>query len=61
MDNMVLKGDFMGLNPSSFALVFSQQKFVDDYIVMGEASMRNVRSINKALVDYGMASSQIIN
>ena len=61
MDNMVLKGDFVGLNPSSIALVFSHQQFVDDSIVMGEASVKNARNIKKALVDYANVSSQIIN
>ncbi len=58
---MVVKGEFFGLSPSSSALVCSHQQFVDDSIVMGEASVRNARNIEKALIDYGDASSQIIS
>lgn len=61
VNNMVVKGEFVGLNPSSSTLVCSRQQFVDISIVMGEASVRNVRNIKKALSDYGMATSQIIN
>ena len=61
MNNMVVKGDFVGLNPSSFALVCSHQQFVDDSIVMGEALVRNTRNIKKSLSDYGMTTGQIIN
>ena len=43
VDGLVLKGDFMGLNPSSSTLVCSHQQFVDDSIVMGEASVKNAR------------------
>lgn len=50
---MVLNGDFVGLNPSSLALVCYHQQFVDDSIVMGEASVKNARRLKKALVDYG--------
>ena len=61
VDNMVLKGDFVGLNPSSSTLIFSHQKFVDDSIVMGEASMRNARNTKRALTNYSEATSQSIN
>ena len=61
VDDMVLKGDFLGLNPSSSTLVCSHQQFVDESIVMGEASMKNARNIKKALVDYGYAIVHIIN
>lgn len=60
-DHMVLKGDFVGLNPSSLTLVCSHQQFFDDSIVIGEASVKNARSIKKALVDYGNATGQLIN
>ena len=56
-----MKGDFVGLNPSSSSLICSHQQFFDDYIVMGEASVRIARKIKKSLVDYGNASGQIIN
>lgn len=58
---MVCKGDFVGLYPSSSALVCLHQQFVDDSVVMGEASVRNARNIKKALIDYGDASGQLIN
>ena len=58
---MVVKGDFVGLSPSSSALVCLHQQFVDDFIVMGEASVRNARNIKKALIDYGDATGQTIN
>ena len=61
MNNMMVKGDFVGLSPSSSALVCSHQQFVDDSIVMGEASVRNARNIKKALIDYGEATGQSIN
>ena len=61
VNNMVVKGDFVGLNPSSSTLVCSHQQFVDYSIIMGEASVRNARNIKKALIDYGMATSQTIN
>ena len=61
MSNMVVKGDFVGLSPSSSTLVFSHQQFVDDSIVMGEASVRNARNIKSALTDHGEATGQSIN
>ena len=61
MNNMVVKGDFVGLSPSSSTLVCSHQQFVDDSIVMGEASVRNARNIKRDLFDYGEATSQSIN
>ena len=61
VDNMVLKGEFLDLNTSSSILVCSHQQFVDNSIVMGEASVKNARNIKKALVDYGNATGQIIN
>ena len=60
-DMLVLNGDFVGLNPSSSALVCSHQQLVDDSIVMGEASIKNARRLKKALVDYGDATGQSIN
>ena len=54
-------GEYMCLNPSSKALICSHQQFVDDSIVMGEASVRNARDIKMALEDYGKASGQFIN
>ena len=56
VDNIVLKGDFVGLNPSSSALVCSHQQFFYESIVMGETLMKNARNIKKALVDYGNAT-----
>ena len=53
--------DFVGLNPSSTALICSHQQFVADSIVMGEASVRNARNIKRALKDYGQAMGQMIN
>ena len=61
MEKMVNVGDFFGLKPSSKELIRLHQQFVDDSIVMGEASVRNVRNIKKALEDYGQALGQIIN
>ena len=58
---MVLKGYFVVLNPSSSTLVYSHQQFVDDSIVMGEALVKNARTLEKALVDYGSATGQLIN
>ena len=54
-------GDFFGLKPSSKELIFLHQQFVDDSIVMGEASVRNARNIKMALKDYGKSLGQIIN
>ena len=51
----------MSLNPSSSTLVCSHQQFVDDSIVMGEASVKNARILKKSLVDYGSATGQLIN
>ena len=61
VNNIVVKGDIISLNPSSSSLVCSHQQFVDDSIVMGEASMRNARKIKKTLSEYGMTIGQIIN
>ena len=51
----------MGLNPSSKALICSHQQFVDDSIVMVEASVRNARNVKMAMEDYGQALGQVIN
>ena len=61
IDGLVFKGDFVGLYPSSFALVCSHQQFVDDSIVMGEASVKSYRILKRALEDYGLATGQLIN
>ena len=61
VEKMVMMGDFVGLNPSSTALIFLHQQFVDDSIIMGEASVRNARNIKRALEDYGKALGQVIN
>ena len=61
IDVLVLRGDFVGLYPSSSALVCSHQQFVDDSIVMGEALVKNARILKRALEDYSLASSQLIN
>ena len=61
VEKMVTLGEFVGLGPSFKNLTFSRQRFLDDSIVMGEASVRNARNIKKALEDYGQASGQIIN
>ena len=57
VDNMVLKGDFVDLNPFSTALVCSHQQFVDDFIIMGESSVKNAKILKKALGDYGSTTS----
>ena len=50
-----------GQKPSSKELISLHQQFLDDSIVMGEASVRNARNIKNALEDYGQASGQTIN
>ena len=61
VDNIVLKGDFVGLNPSLLVLVCSHQQFIDDSIVMGEASVKNARILKRDLEDYSLAFGQLIN
>ena len=58
---LVHKGDFIGLKPSSKNQIYSHQQFVDDSILMGEASIKNAKIIKKALNDYGQATGQLIN
>ena len=58
--NMVMKGDFVGLNPSSFALIFSCQQFVDDSIVMGEASIRMLGILKKLWLTMGMLLAKLL-
>lgn len=52
---MVTLCEFVGLRPSSKNLTLSHQQFLDDFIVMGEDSIRNARNIKKAIEDYGQA------
>ena len=61
VEKKVFLGDFVELTLSSKDLTCSHQKIVDDSIVMGETSIRNVGNIKKAPEDYGHAFRKIIN
>lgn len=58
---LVEKGEFCGLKPSLVDQVFSHQQFVDDSIIMGKSSVKDSRSLKKALDSYGIATGQLIN
>ncbi|XP_057850689.1 uncharacterized protein LOC131061171 [Cryptomeria japonica] len=59
--NLVENGEFRGLKPSSADQVCSHQQFVDDSIIMGNSSVKDSRSLKKALDRYGSATGQLIN
>ena len=61
VEKKVFVRDFFRLKPSSEELTCYHQQFLNDSIVMGEASIRNARNIKKALEDYGKASRKIIS
>lgn len=60
IDRMVQKGEFVDLRPSSKDQIYSHANFVDDSIVLGEATIKNAWDIRNSRDNYGDATSQLI-
>lgn len=61
LQKMVDWGSLLGLKLSSNSLIYAHQQFVDDTILMGRSTMAEARCLRKALDDYELVSSQMVN